>query len=127
MCREMHRMATYRVLKDSGGMRLRFFCEASGAAVCTTRPMPLQPVEAVLEKAWQAEGREHFNRCQRCGRWVADVMYNPNTLECVECSPWEEKPAFCPQCGENVLNDGVFCHRCGCRLQYGEEEACGSA
>lgn len=105
-------------------MCFRFFCEASGAAICMTRPMPRQPIETALEDAWQAEGREHFNRYQRCGKWVVDVMYNPNTLA---CSPWEEKPVFCPQCGENVLNDGVFCHHCGCRLQYGEEEAHGSA
>lgn len=122
-----HRTAAYRVLQDGGGMRFRFFCEVSGAAVCTTRIMPLQPVEDARMKAWQAEGREHFSRCQKCGKWVADVMYNPNTLECVSCSPWEEKPAFCPQCGERVWSDRVFCHRCGCRLQYGKGECDGSA
>lgn len=118
-------IAPYRILQDGGGMRVRFFCEASGAAVCTAPILPMQPIEAALEEVWRTEGRDHFNRCQKCGKWVADVMYNPNTLECVACSPWEEKPAFCPQCGERVLNDGFFCHRCGRRLQYGEEDAYG--
>lgn len=122
-----HRTAAYRVLQDGGGMRFRFFCEVSGAAVCTTRIMPLQPVETARMKAWQTEGREHFSRCQRCGKWVADVMYNPNTLECVDCSPWEEKPAFCPQCGTDVRSDGLRCHRCGRRLQYEREWIDGSA
>lgn len=126
MCHDLHHTAAYRVLKDSGGMRFRFFCEGSGAAVCTTPSMPLQPVEDALEVAWRTQAREHFNRCQRCGKWVADVMYNPNTLECVQCSPWEEKPTFCPQCGKMVLNDGVFCHHCGARLQYGEVATDGS-
>lgn len=119
--------APYLVLQDSGGMRLRFFCEVSGAAVWTTQSLPVQPIETALAKAWASEGREHFNRCHRCGKWVSDVMYNPNTLECVECSPWEEKPTFCPQCGENVLGDAIFCHRCGGRLQYGKGESRGSA
>ncbi len=126
MSHDLHRTAAYRVLKDGGGMRFRFFCEGSGAAICTTQSMPVQPIEAALEKAWHAEAREYFNRCQRCGKWVADVMYNPNTLECVECSPWEEKPTFCSQCGEMVLNDEIFCHHCGGRLQYGGVEADGS-
>lgn len=125
-CDSQH-IAPYQILQDGGGMRVRFFCEESGAAICTTRTMPLMSAENALERAWRTEGRACFNRCQKCGRWVADVMYNPNTLECVECSPWEEKPAFCPQCGANVLNDGIFCHQCGGRLQYGEEETDGSA
>lgn len=124
-CESKH-IAPYRVLQDGGGISFCFFCEASGAAVCTTRPQNLQTVELALETAWQAEGREHFNRCQKCGKWVSDVMYNPDTLQCVLCSPWEEKPAFCPCCGVKVLDDGVFCHHCGGRLQYGRGEADGS-
>lgn len=88
--------------------------------------MLLQSLEEALEKAWRLEVREHFNLCHKCGKWVSDVMYNPNTLECVQCSPWEEKSAFCPRCGENVLNDNIFCHHCGGRLQYGEGESDGS-
>lgn len=79
--------ATYRVLQDSGGMRFRFFCEVSGAAICTTAPAQPQPINAALDKAWLSEGREHFSLCHRCGRWVSDLMYNPNTLQCVDCSP----------------------------------------
>jgi len=49
-------------------------------------------------------------------------MYNVETLECVRCSPWEERAAFCTQRGESVLEDGVFCHRCHARLKYRENE-----
>ncbi len=126
MCHDLHRTAAYHVLTDGGGMRFRFYCELSGAAICTTQPMPLQPIEAALEKAWRLEGREHFNLCHRCGRWISDVMYNPNTLECVKCSPWEEKPIFCSRCGVKASDDMVFCNHCGARLQYGGEHANGS-
>lgn len=124
---ESQHIAPHRVFQDSKGIRFCFLCEVSGAAICTTRPLPLQPTEIALEKAWTTEGRRYFNRCQKCGKWVSDVMYNPNTLKCVQCSPWEEKSTFCPKCGENVLKDEIFCYRCGCRLQYGEEENDGSA
>lgn len=127
MCHAPHHTAAYRILQDSGGMRFRFFCEVSGAAICTTAPTPPQPVEAALDKAWLSEGREHFSLCHRCGRWVSDLMYNPNTLQCVDCSPWEERPAFCPHCGARVLDERPFCLKCGKRLQYGGEESDGSA
>lgn len=122
-----HHTAAYRVLQDSGEMRFRFFCEVSGAAICTTAPAQTQPVEAALDKAWISERWEHFSLCHRCGRWVSDLMYNPNPLECVDCSPWEETPAFCPHCGARVQDEHIFCRACGKRLQYGEEESDGSA
>jgi len=46
-------------------------------------------------------------------------MYNADTLECVECSPWEEHPRYCPHCGSKVKSADVFCNRCGVRLMYG--------
>lgn len=84
-------------------MRFRFFREVSGAAICTTAPTQLQPVEAALNRAWFSEGREYFSLCHRCGRWASDLIYNPNTLQCVDCSPWEERPAFCPHCGTKIM------------------------
>lgn len=122
-----HHTAAYRILQDSGGMRFRFFCEVSGAAICATAPTQSQPVEVALDKAWYSEGREHFSLCHRCSRWVSDLMYNPNTLQCVDCSPWEERPAFCPHCGAMVQDERTFCRKCGKRLQYGGEEFNGSA
>lgn len=123
MAMEPHRMAAYRVIQDGGGLRFRFFCEASGAALCTTGIIPARPLDRALDYAWETEGRAHFNLCHRCGRWVADVMYNADTLECVDCSPWEEEPAFCPQCGARVASRDEFCGRCGARLRYGEGDA----
>ncbi len=67
----------------------------------------------------QAEGRQRFNRCRRCRRWVSDAAYNATTLACVECSPWEEDyPLYCSQCGETASEGEIFCRACRCRLQY---------
>lgn len=127
MCHVPHRTAAYRILRDSGGMRFRFFCEVSGAAICTTAPAQPQPIATTLDNAWRSGGREHFSLCHRCGRWVSDLMYNPDTLQCVDCSPWEEPPTFCPHCGMRVQEERSFCLKCGKRLQYGGEESDGSA
>lgn len=122
MTKEPHHTAAYKVIRDGGGVRFRFFCESSGAALCTTKPVPQGTPEEMLRCAWETEGRAFFNQCHRCGRWVSNVMYNPDTLECVDCSPWEEQPEFCPQCGTKVERDNVFCPHCSVRLRYGGEE-----
>ena len=100
---EDRRTATYRKLFEPGGVRYQFFCDVSGALVCTTDVLPDdEPV-----RAWKDEAKKHFSRCQRCGRWVSDPMYNAETMQCVQCSPWEEQPAFCPQCGKKVAQTAV--------------------
>lgn len=116
-----HRTAACRKITQSTGFRYQFLCDLSGALVCTTR---LQN-EDDPEQAWREQARGMFSRCRRCGRWVSDPMYNAETLECVQCSPWEEQPAFCPQCGESVVDDESFCHRCHARLKYHETGECG--
>ena len=115
------RIARYQTIHDADGDRYRFFCEVSGLAVCVTG---IYGNEAV-EQAWNQEGRQHFDRCSRCGRWVSDVMYNTDTGECVECSPWEDKPAFCLHCGQRVPTNDLFCRRCGSKLRYGAVRADG--
>lgn len=52
--------------------------------------------------AWEQEGKQHFNQCRRCGRWVSDVMYNADVLECVGCTPWENVPKYCARCGKKL-------------------------
>ncbi|MBQ4577918.1 MAG: zinc-ribbon domain-containing protein [Clostridia bacterium] len=42
---------------------------------------------------------------------------------CVECTPWEDRPRFCSQCGEEIPDDDLFCRKCGARLQYREVTA----
>ena len=39
MAKEPHRTAAYRVIQDGGGLRFRFFCEASGAALDAVYPI----------------------------------------------------------------------------------------
>ena len=115
-----HRTAKYQKIFERGGVRYRFFCDLSGALVCTTG---IQAKDDITD-AWNKKGKPMFNLCQRCGRWISDPMYNPETLECVQCSPGEEEPIFCSHCGEKVADDGVFCHRCHARLKYRETEEC---
>ena len=122
MVRPPHKTAVYRIIQDGGGQRFCFFCALSRAAICTTKAVPQEFSANALDYAWETEGRSHFNLCHRCGKWVSDVMYNADTLECVDCSPWEEQPTFCPNCGAKVVSDKVFCHGCGCRLKYGGED-----
>jgi len=115
--------AGYKVLADPKGNRYQFFCDVSGALICTTVPILLNTPEQELAFAWENEGRRHFNRCQKCGKWVSDVVYNVETLECVECAPWEEEPSYCPHCGEKVVENEIFCRKCKNRLRYGNENA----
>lgn len=117
MIYEKH-IARHKIISDSGGRRYRFYCEVSGAAACTTRPLDLAPPEAELKLAWESEGEACFNRCHKCGRWVIDAMYNADVLECVECAPWEGEPVFCKTCGSKVPSPGRVCPVCGELLTY---------
>lgn len=111
-------IARYQVIKEETGNRYRFFCQGSGGAVCTTRPIRAETPEQELMLAWKSEGREHFNRCSRCGSWVCNAMTNADTLECVDCSPWENPPRFCPLCGKEIKVASLYCNGCGSRLMY---------
>ncbi len=113
--------AKYRAKSVNGKYVFTFLCASSGAAVCTAKPVQAVNEQEALAIAWDEEGRGHFNKCRKCGAWVSDMMYNADTLKCVDCSPWEEKPHFCAMCGREVEEDEIFCKRCGTRLQYGGE------
>lgn len=113
--------AKYRILEHEEGNQYQFICEASNMVMCTTMPIHGKTPEEELEIAWKEEGRQYFEQCRRCGKWVSDVMYNADTAECVICSPWEEFPSFCPDCGTRVPQTDVYCHKCGRKLLYKEE------
>lgn len=113
------RVTSYKIIKEATGTRFRFFCEASGGAVCTTNPICAETPDKALMLAWETEGREHFNRCAKCGRWVCNAMTNADTLECVDCSPWENPPKFCPSCGKRIEGSSLYCSECGVKLMYG--------
>jgi hypothetical protein len=120
---ETERMTVrYQLIPGTEGNRYRFFCECSGIAVCTTEPLHAGTPEQELELAWENDGRKKFNRCQKCGRWVSNVMFNADTLECVECSPWEEQPIYCQNCGAPAPASGESCKKCGTKLRYGGTE-----
>lgn len=112
--------ASYRVVADAGANRYSFFCPLSGAIMCTTNPIRAAVPEEELQLAWQQEGKQHFNLCHKCGRWVSSIMFNADVLLCVDCAPWEEPPHFCRKCGAKAPGSGTVCTECGAQLRYGE-------
>ena len=110
--------ASYKLIADAGGNRYQFFCDLSGALACTTEPIRADTSEEALMIAWKREGRQHFNQCHKCGRWVSDVMYNADVMECVDCAPCANVPKFCPQCCKRLSSPERFCSKCGAKLLY---------
>ena len=51
MAKNDHATAKYKIIADSGGNRYRFFCDVSGMAVCTTKPIRAETQEAELKLA----------------------------------------------------------------------------
>lgn len=112
--------ASYKTINDSGGNRYQFFCDISGARVFTSEPIAATTPEDEIRIAWDAAKRE-FNRCEKCGKYICNAMYNADTFMCVDCSPWENLPNYCRHCGEKVPVQEKFCRSCGTELRYGEE------
>ena len=110
--------ATYKVITGASGNRYCFFCDLSGALVYTTKLYHGISSEQELTQAWENEANAVFNRCKKCGKWVSDVMYNADVLECVGCAPWQEFPNFCSQCGKRLSSPERFCPGCGAKLLY---------
>ena len=110
--------ARYKIITDTGGNRYQFFCDLSGAHVCTTQPIRADTPGEELTQAWESQGKAEFNHCKKCGKWVSDVMYNADVHECVECAPWQEAPNYCPQCGKKLYGLERFCLSCGAKLLY---------
>lgn len=122
MTRKESATAKYRIIADSGGRRYRFFCDLSGMALCTTGPVLGNTQTEELQLAWESEGKQHFNCCSKCGRWVSDPMYNADLLQCVDCAPWQEHRDYCVRCGQKVSAADRFCKSCGANLCGGEVE-----
>ena len=104
----MNRVSTakYRIMSDAGGNRYRFYCDASGVLACCTKSHHAETPEQELRLAWEREGSQAFNRCNKCGRYVIDAMFNAEVLEWVECAPFEGEPAFCKTCGLKIETPG---------------------
>lgn len=115
------RTASYKVTADSGGWIFRFFCDSSGQLCCVTATIQADSEAAALDKAWQSEGKKHFNHCDKCGRYVSAAMFNVEENLCVDCAPWEDAyPNFCHSCGGRLSDpEAYFCPRCGAALHSG--------
>ena len=119
MC-EHKQTANYKIITDvKGNRKYQFFCDISGALLCTAVPKKKTSVELELDEVWKNDGHGYFNHCRKCGKFVCDIMFNADVLECVFCAPWEEQPKFCPHCGTKVQDSGNKCCSCGASLRYG--------
>ncbi|MDY3281245.1 hypothetical protein [Dysosmobacter sp.] len=110
--------ADFQVIAGAEGNRYRFYCGLSGALMCTTGPCRGDTPEEELLLAWETEGRQHFNECRSCGRYVSNAMYNVEVWECVGCAPYEAEAKFCKSCGAKLDDPGRICPRCGRLLKY---------
>ena len=119
MSRPMKHTAKYQRVPGPDGNRYRFFCDLSGALLCETAPYQMGDPQQELLAAWEREGSQQANQCKCCGRWVIDAMYNADVLQCVDCAPWEDRPKFCPSCGNQVKLSDTYCNDCGVKLWYG--------
>ena len=122
MKKDQTSISSHEILSEKKGVRFKFLCDLSGMHVCTSKKYDAETEKEILgslESAWNNEGKQMFNFCHKCGKWVSDIMFNADVLRCVRCAPWEDTPDYCPLCGEKVMNDNVFCEKCGERLLYG--------
>ena len=112
--------ATYEITPDICGNRYHFYCDVSGALVCVTAAYRADTPEAELLLAWEKEGRQYFNQCRKCGRWVIDAVYNPVVFECTDCAPFEYETSYCKSCGAkiNAAAGERFCPVCKQKLHY---------
>ena len=117
-----NKTASFKINKTPSGNIYEFFCDLSHALVYSSKPIRADNPEEELMCAWGEGGKEYFNRCQKCGKWVIDAMYNPDVWSCVQCVPIEDYPDYCPVCGAKTQELSNFCHVCGAKLFYGGEE-----
>lgn len=111
--------ATHTAIKSGDGYRFIFYCDLSGARVCTTQKIYKgNTPEEALKYAWQTEGKKNFNKCHKCGKWVIDAVYNADVFECVDCAPFECEPRFCKTCGKKIIKQEKECPFCGNKLIY---------
>ena len=118
---DQKKTADYKIIRMPNGNVYQFFCDLSGALSVETALYKESDSEKELMLAWEKEGKNIFNLCHKCGDWVSDVMYNPDVLNCVRCSPIEDFPEYCPKCGTKTQDAETFCSKCGVRLMYGGE------
>ena len=112
--------ASYKGIAEGGGnWRFRFFCDISGELICEAHPVRADTEDAALEIAWQREGKQHFQQCRKCGRYVSSAMFNPRAEQCLDCAPWEDLyPNFCHHCGMRLSNPlDRYCPCCGVLLR----------
>lgn len=98
--------AKCRTEQKTGGYRFTFYC-----AICCggyTTPLISEGCPQVALRLAEQDARLHFNRCQRCHRWVCDEHFNENYMMCTACVP-----RTCKVCTSSVPKGHQFCTVCG--------------
>lgn len=98
--------AKCRTEQKTGGFRFTFFCASCGGGYTT--PLIPENTQKVALRLAEQDARLHFNRCQRCHRWVCDEHFNEDCMMCTACAP-----RICIECGTAVAKDAQFCTACG--------------
>jgi membrane protease subunit (stomatin/prohibitin family) len=111
-------IATHKIVAHADGNIYKFYCDLSGALVCTTKTYKADTPENELQLAWEQEAKQHFNFCHKCGKQVSNAMFNVDVLECVECAPFETEAKFCKNCGAKIEDPTQLCPACGKPLVY---------
>ena len=97
-------IATHKIVAHADGNIYKFYCDLSGALVCTTKPYKADTPENELQLAWEQEAKQHFNFCHKCGKQVSNAMFNVDVLECVGSS------IFAPQFLQNFASASKGAH-----------------
>ncbi len=77
--------AKYIMTSEDGYFRFKFCCGICENTFVTGRISAASADEAF--KLAANEGRNHFNRCYQCKRWVCDWHYNEDEMVCEDCAP----------------------------------------
>lgn len=98
--------AKCRTEQVKGGFRFTFFCAVCGGGYTT--PLITESSTRIALRLAEQAARLHFNRCQRCFRWVCDEHFNENSMMCTNCDP-----PICQLCAASVPKGFQFCTVCG--------------
>lgn len=98
------RIVTYKVSKNAEENRYKFYCDLSGALVCITGVHKADTPEAEVMIAWKQKAKQLFNSYNKCRKLVADIVFNPDVSECMDCATYEAEPKYCKNCGRKITS-----------------------
>lgn len=77
--------ARSRMDREGSTYSFSFYCSYCGASYTTSPIIGENDEEAFVIAKMRA--RPYFNLCHKCGKWVCDIHYNEDLMQCVQCAP----------------------------------------